>query len=159
MIKLMFICLGNICRSPMAHGYMEYLINKDEQLKNKVIVDSSGTGAWHIGALPDQRMRTMAKTHGIILNHRAQQLSIHDIKNFNYLLAMDQSNLEDIKSLSEGLNLTDKLFKFRDFDTQAIGGDVPDPYYGNANGFENVFKIVQRTSENLLNFIKNKHFS
>jgi protein-tyrosine phosphatase len=157
MIKVLFVCLGNICRSPMAEGILNDVIEK-RGLKEKVLTDSAGTAAYHIGEFPDSRMRQTARQHGLQLTHRARQLRAEDLYQFDYILAMDRANLDDILKLSlmnqeEGQA---KIMLLRDFDPQPGTGNVPDPYYGGQDGFEAVYQMLKRSIQSLTEFLMNE---
>ena len=152
-IKVLFVCLGNICRSPMAEGTFTYLVNK-AGLSNSFEIDSAGTAGYHIGALADERMREVASSHGIKLLSKARQIQVGDLTYYDYILAMDETNFQDIQNMWK-TNLTN-LYLMRDFDTQGSEKNVPDPYYGGLSGFKEVFQIQMRASENLLKTIMSK---
>jgi len=146
--RVMFICTGNICRSPLAHAVFEHLVRKDS-LEKIIDVDSSGTGAWHIGEQADSRMRRTAEGHGVSLNHRSQQLIYRNLTDFDLLLTMDGHNYSDTLALCRSDDERNKVRMFRDYDPDGRG-DVPDPWYGGQDGFEDVWNIVYRTSMTLL---------
>jgi protein-tyrosine phosphatase len=156
--EISFVCLGNICRSPLAQGVFQNLVNR-EKLDQKIFVSSAGTGDWHIGNLPDERMRQTAQSKGIKLESRAQQFQSKDFNRFNLVLAMDHSNLARLTEIAPSNLPSDKLMLFRSFDPESNGGqeDVPDPYYGGAKGFEEVYHMVERTCPKILVYIKS-HF-
>jgi protein-tyrosine phosphatase len=154
--EICFVCLGNICRSPLAEGVFQALIN-DQGFENQIIIHSSGTGNWHVGASPDARMQATARNKGIQLTSRAQQIEAGDIRRFDLILAMDQSNLETMQYLCSPEMAAKKLRLFRSFDPEADGDlDVPDPYYGRDDGFEHVFQIVHRTCPPILEYVKSQ---
>ena len=156
-VKISFVCLGNICRSPLAQGVFQDLVNR-EKLNQKIFVSSAGTGNWHIGNLPDERMRQTAQSKGIQLESRAQQFQSKDFNRFNLVLAMDHSNLVRLAEIAPSTLSPDKLMLFRSFDPKSNGDqDVPDPYYGGARGFEEVYRMVERTCPPILAYIKS-HF-
>ena len=156
-VKISFVCLGNICRSPLAQGVFQDLVNR-EKLNQKIFVSSAGTGNWHIGNLPDERMRQTAQSKGIQLESRAQQFQSKDFNRFNLVLAMDHSNLTRLAEIAPSTLSPDKLMLFRSFDPKSNGDqDVPDPYYGGAKGFEEVYRMVERTCPPILAYIKS-HF-
>ncbi len=156
-VKISFVCLGNICRSPLAQGVFQDLVNR-EKLNQKIFVSSAGTGSWHIGNLPDERMRQTAQSKGIQLESRAQQFQSEDFNRFNLVLAMDHSNLARLAEIAPSPLSPDKLMLFRSFDPKSNGDqDVPDPYYGGAKGFEEVYRMVERTCPPILAYIKS-HF-
>ncbi|MBN2510328.1 MAG: low molecular weight phosphotyrosine protein phosphatase [Spirochaetales bacterium] len=142
--------MGNICRSPLAHGVFQHMVNQ-KGLENRIVVDSCGTISYHAGELPDQRMRAQAAQHGITLDHRARQIEAADLHDFDLILAMDKSNLFHIKELAKGKGqYKAKIKLFREYDTAKTGKEVPDPYYGGPDGFTRVYEIVDRTCRNLL---------
>ena len=156
-VKISFVCLGNICRSPLAQGVFQDLVNR-EKLNQKIFVSSAGTGSWHIGNLPDERMRQTAQSKGIQLESRAQQFQSKDFNRFNLVLAMDHSNLANLEGIAPSTLPPGKLMLFRSFDPENNGNqDVPDPYYGGAKGFEEVYLMVERTCPPILAYIKS-HF-
>lgn len=150
----MFVCLGNICRSPLAHGIFESMVT-EAGLSSRFEIASSGTGAWHIGQRPDSRMRRVAVRRGYSLEGlRAQQLELGDLTRYDYIFAMDGSNLDAIRELGRGKRCQSAIELFRAHDPEGTG-DVPDPYY---NGrFEEVFAIVERTAACLLSWLIDRH--
>ncbi|QPJ64934.1 MAG: low molecular weight phosphotyrosine protein phosphatase [Candidatus Nitrohelix vancouverensis] len=156
-ISVCFICLGNICRSPLAQGVFEDLIAK-EGLENRILVSSAGVGDWHVGSPPDARMQNTARNRGITLNSRAQQIQTGDLKRLDLALAMDESNMLALKQIFPSSADPKKLRMFRSFDPQHNGDlNVPDPYYGGDAGFENVFDIVNRTCPQIIAFLKQEY--
>ena len=156
-VEVSFVCLGNICRSPLAQGVFQNLVDR-EKLDHKIIISSAGTSSWHIGDPPDQRMCQTAQSKGIQLKSRAQQFQRKDFDQFNLVLAMDQSNLAKLKEIAPDALPEDKLMLFRSFDPESNGDlNVPDPYYGGTKGFEAVYRMVERTCPPLLDYIKS-HF-
>jgi protein-tyrosine phosphatase len=155
-LKIMFVCMGNICRSPLAHAVFEDIVKKDGA-ENAFEIESSGTISYHVGELPDARMRETARRNGITMSHRGRQLKKADLDDYDMILAMDKENLANIRKLARNSDQLDKIQLFRNFDPQAKGeAEVPDPYYGGAEGFENVFEIVMRTSQHLLTALKSQ---
>ncbi len=153
-VEICFVCLGNICRSPLAEGVFQDLVNR-EGLESRILVHSAGTGNWHVGAPPDARMQATAQTHGIRLQSIARQFQPEDFKRYQLILPMDQSNLTTLKYMGSPRDMATKVKLFRSFDPGHNGDlDVPDPYYGGSAGFQQVFDIVQRTCPHLLEFIK-----
>jgi protein-tyrosine phosphatase len=151
-VRLLFVCLGNICRSPTAEGVMRSLVER-EGLADAVELDSAGTGAWHVGSPPDGRASAAARARGVVLDGRARQVRLEDFDDFDVLLAMDGENLRELRRLAPGEQERAKVRLLREFDPASAGADdvdVPDPYYGAAGGFEEVFELVQAACEGLL---------
>jgi protein-tyrosine phosphatase len=151
-VRLLFVCLGNICRSPTAEGVMRSLVRRAE-MADRVHVESAGTGGWHVGSAPDERATAAAGTRGIALEGRARQVRPEDFAEFDLVIAMDSSNLRDLRALAAGEEQRSRVRLLREFDPQAAGSgelDVPDPYYGAAGGFEEVLDLVTAACEGLL---------
>jgi len=151
-VRLLFVCLGNICRSPTAEGVMRSLVER-EGVQDRVELDSAGTGAWHVGSAPDTRAAAAARARGIELDGTARRVSAEDFEDFDMLLAMDGSNLSDLRLLAPGPQEREKVRLLREFDPAGAGAgnlDVPDPYYGGDGGFEHVLDLVQAACEGLL---------
>lgn len=155
MIKVLFVCLGNICRSPLAEGLFLKLII-DNNLESKISCDSAGTAGYHIGELADSRTRKNAESHGLNLVHRARQFKAKDYDIFDYIIVMDESNLNNISHM-ETSNSKAKVLKMRYFDYDYQNEDVPDPYYQGEQGFENVFKILEKSNFNFMEYLKKEH--
>ncbi|MEE9258988.1 MAG: low molecular weight protein-tyrosine-phosphatase [Nitrospinaceae bacterium] len=154
--EVSFVCLGNICRSPLAHGVFETLLAR-EGLDNVILSSSAGTSHWHVGQMADPRMRETAKRKGIVLKNRARQFQPKDFNQFDLVLAMDQSNFSRLEEMAPGKVPDHQLKLFRSFDPESNGEmDVPDPYYGGERGFENIFQIIERTCPKILEFIKSR---
>ena len=140
--KILMVCLGNICRSPLAEGIMR------SKLSNDFIVDSAGTGGWHAGELPDKRSISTAKNRGLdITSQRARQFKISDFDTFDYIYVMDNSNYKDVMALApnEEAKSKVKLILNELFPNENV--DVPDPYYGGQDGFENVFDMLNEACD------------
>lgn len=149
MIRVLFVCLGNICRSPTAHAVFDSLVEQSE-LASSIEVDSAGTGDWHVGHAPDKRATAHAARRGIDMTHlRARQFSVEDFHRFDYILAMDNNNLEDILAL-EPADHSARVALFLEYATHFDETEVPDPYYGGDEGFEHVFDLVEDASQGLL---------
>ena len=146
MIKILFVCLGNICRSPLAEGIFAKKVAA-KGLGHAISCDSCGTSNYHIGEQPDPRTVANALENGLSLNHRARQFQGSDFNQFDYILAMDSSNLENAKMKMPGDGGKAKLHLIREFDTHQDSLDVPDPYYGGEKGFQNVFDILDRSCD------------
>ena len=150
--KLLFVCLGNICRSPAAEGVFLHLLEA-RGLSNQFLVDSAGTGGWHVGNPADRRMRAAAERRGIHLPSRARQIELADFSNFDRILTMDEDNLRAVRSLAGELGarsdlalvepMTSHCRRFRD-------KEVADPYYGGEQGFEHVLDLLEDACSGLL---------
>jgi len=152
-ISALFVCLGNICRSPLAEGVFRHVLD-EEGLSNQFRVDSAGTGNWHVGESPDHRSARSAATHGVTLTGHSRQIQPEDFRRFEYIVAMDQSNLSHIKRYQEGVGGEAALYLLREFDPEGgPGAEVPDPYYGGPNGFEEVYDMVDRSCRAFLEYI------
>ena len=149
---VLFVCLGNICRSPAAHGIFQQLVDK-ANLTETILIDSAGTGNWHVGELPNRDMRAAAELRGLELRHRARQFERSDFKQFEWILAMDRQNQRDILSHARTDEERQRVALFRDYDPQvedSSSADVPDPYGGARDGFNQVLDICERTCANFL---------
>ncbi len=156
MVRVLFVCMGNICRSPTAEGVFHKLV-KDRGLESQIRIDSAGTTAYHVGEGPDPRSQQKAKEKGIdISRQRARKVSVRDFSEFDYILAMDHGNLSDLRKLApQGHTSTVALLC--DYAPHIPAREVPDPYYGGRNGFEDVFQIVHAGCEGLLKAIEKEH--
>lgn len=152
-MKVLFVCLGNICRSPMAEGvFKKHLM--DRNLENKVLVDSAGTSGWHIGANPDKRMCETALRNSVQLDHKARQFTVKDFDEFDYIIPMDKNNYVDIIKLSGGREeFFRKVILMREFDSYQEDKNVPDPYYGGLEGFDNVYTMLERCTGSFLDYL------
>ncbi|NEQ36210.1 MAG: low molecular weight phosphotyrosine protein phosphatase [Okeania sp. SIO3I5] len=154
--KLLFVCLGNICRSPSAENIMNHLIEK-ANLSDSLVCDSAGTAGYHIGSSPDSRMTYAAKMRGINLKGSARKFKVEDFNNFDLILTMDKENYRDVLRLDSAGKYGDKvklMCEFcRDFDVK----EVPDPYYGGSDGFDYVIEILLDACEGLLDYLRNQN--
>ena len=148
--SVLFVCLGNICRSPLAEGIFRSLV-EEEGLGDHFAIDSAGTGAWHAGERPDGRASLVAQQHGINLDSRARQVQIEDFEHFDYMIAMDRENLRALEELRSETNSDTQITLLCSHDSNGENGDeIPDPYYGGASGFENVYQLVHQSCKGLL---------
>ncbi len=152
-VKILMVCLGNICRSPLAEGILASKLPKE-----KFIVDSAGTGSWHIGNTPDSRSIATAKKHKIdISKQRGRQISIHDFEQFDYIYVMDNSNYEDVIQLTNKPEHHQKVQLILNELYPDENVDVPDPYYGTPNGFEMVYNMLDEVSTIIAAKLLEKH--
>jgi protein-tyrosine phosphatase len=155
-VRILFVCMGNICRSPLAQGVFENVLRR-EGLEYEVFVDSAGTGAWHVGSPPDERAQKSAGLRGLDLSSpRARRITPEDCDAFDYILTMDEDNYIVAASLCRGRAV---VRPFLDFAADSPEGEVPDPYYGGPDGFERVLDLVEEASEGLLEDIRERHLS
>ncbi|MDA1090535.1 MAG: low molecular weight phosphotyrosine protein phosphatase [Proteobacteria bacterium] len=156
MVNVLFVCLGNICRSPTAEGVFRALVER-EGLSDQVTVDSAGVGSWHIGSPPDDRAQATAKQRGIDLSkQRGRQAKADDFERFDYVIAMDSQNHGDLARMCPKGGKA-RLYKFLEFAPQLGLSDVPDPYYGGDGGFDAVFDMIEAASAGLLADIRANH--
>ena len=155
-VKVLFVCMGNICRSPTTQGVFEAQVNS-QQLTDGILIDSAGTHAYHVGNPPDRRSQAAAKDRGVDLSaQRARQVSVADFERFDYILAMDRNNLQDLQALIHGTQ-QERLHLFMTFASRWNVDEVPDPYYGGNSGFERVLDMVEDAAAGLLEHIRRPH--
>ncbi|MFI0427663.1 MAG: low molecular weight protein-tyrosine-phosphatase [Flavobacterium sp.] len=148
-VKILMVCLGNICRSPLAEGIMRSKLTKD------FVVDSAGTGSWHAGELPDKRSISTAKNRGLdITNQRARQFKKSDFDIFDHIFVMDNSNYKDVLALAPNEEAKSKVKLILNELFPGENVDVPDPYYGGQDGFENVFDMLDQACEEIARKLK-----
>jgi protein-tyrosine phosphatase len=153
-MRILFVCLGNICRSPLAEAIFNHKIRNLDGFES-YSAGSCGTSDYHIGELPDLRTRKNAERNGVLIEHRGRQLHPQDLETFDLILAMDRSNYETIHRLPNAAMHQSKIALLRSYDPHP-GDEVPDPYYGEERDFQNVFEIVERSIEGLLLKLKGK---
>jgi low molecular weight protein-tyrosine phosphatase len=156
MINVLFVCLGNICRSPSGDGVFKALVNK-EGLEDLFQIDSAGTSTYHVGESADRRMRKHASRRNISLTSLSRQFIKKDFNNFDYILAMDSSNYKDIMAMDIDDVYSDKVYKMTESSTLYKGRDIPDPYYGGDSGFEEVLDMLEESCMGFLKMLKGKH--
>ena len=149
--RLLFVCLGNICRSPAAEGVFLHQL-KSQDMEKHFVVDSAGTGGWHVGRPADSRMRSAAQQRGILLPSRARQITLEDLQTFDLILTMDADNLATVQSLATevGPMATARIEPMLSYATKTSLEEVPDPYYGGDAGFEKVLDLLEDACEGLL---------
>ncbi|MDI9311673.1 MAG: low molecular weight protein-tyrosine-phosphatase [Limnohabitans sp.] len=149
--KILMVCLGNICRSPLAEGIMRSKLTED------FVVDSAGTGGWHAGEQPDKRSIVTAKNRGIDISYqRARKFSKTDFEKFDFIYVMDNQNLKDVLSLAETENHKNKVQMILEEIFPGERVDVPDPYYGGQDGFEKVFDMLDQACDKIVNKLRKK---
>lgn len=149
--RILFVCLGNICRSPAAEGIFRRIVD-EENAADRFDIDSAGTGNYHIGELPDRRMRLHARNRGIELTHHCRQIDIEDFENFDLIIGMDSSNLHNLRRMAPSVEAARKIHSMAEFFSPGTRYDhVPDPYYEGSEGFELVLDLLDDGCRNLFN--------
>ena len=155
-MRLLFVCMGNICRSPTAEAVMRAVVAR-EGLEGEVEIDSAGIGAWHVGEPPDRRSTEAARARGIVMEGAARQVTAADFEAYDLLLAADEQNVAALRGLAPDDAAAARIVLLREFDAaSAAAGDleVPDPYYGGPDGFENVIDLIETACEGLLETLR-----
>lgn len=154
--KILFVCLGNICRSPMAEAIFNKLA-EDRSLQQVFKCTSAGTAGYHIGELPDFRTRMVCEMNEVAINHRGRKIGYNDLAEFDLILAMDDSNLQDIiQQLKVQEEHLPKIRLLRSFEPDGEGKEVPDPYYGNLDDFKNMYEMLLKSCSHLLDELTSK---
>ena len=156
-VKILFVCLGNICRSPLAEAIFKHKV-RSRGWAQFIEADSCGTSNYHIGDPPDPRTIANATKNGVQIDHCGRQLGKNDLHEFDYILAMDSSNYRNIKAVMGEESYSGKIRMMRDFDPQGKG-DVPDPYFGGEDGFQEVFRILDRSLDNFLDYLQRTYIA
>ena len=155
-IKVLMVCMGNICRSPLAHGIFKQMVEK-AGLADQIEVDSSGTHSWHVGSSPDPRSQEVAMRHDLDRSYQqARKVTSEDMDEFDYILAMDNDNLGILQALAKSDESRNKISLFLDFAKDVDLSEVPDPYYGGSGGFDHVYELVEAASDGLLQSINQR---
>lgn len=149
MKKILFVCLGNICRSPMAEGVMRRLV-EEAGLEQEFVIDSAGTSGYHQGELPDSRMRSHASRRGYNLIHRSRRVRTEDFYDFDLIIGMDDRNIDDLHDRAPSTEASKKIHRMTEYNTRIPADHVPDPYYGGDAGFENVIDLLEDACSGLL---------
>jgi protein-tyrosine phosphatase len=155
-MRILFVCMGNICRSPTAEGVMRGLL-RAEGLDAAVEIESAGTGGWHAGSAPDERAVAAARLRDVVVEGAARQVTAEDFERFDLLLAMDRENERELLARAPDEEARGKVRLLREFDPAAVAAgdlDVPDPYYGGPNGFERVLDLVEAACRGLLDAVR-----
>jgi protein-tyrosine phosphatase len=155
-VNVLFVCLGNICRSPLAEALFNDKVAR-QGLHDHFCADSCGTSDYHIGEEPDERTQLNALQNGLQINHRGRQLTEQDLEHFDYIFAMDQNNYANIMRLRNAALHQSKISLMRSFDPLGENRDVPDPYFGGARGFQEVYEILDRSTHRLLEHLQKNH--
>ena len=154
--RILFVCLGNICRSPAAEGVMRAIVDEQDPAPDCWDIDSAGTGRYHIGELPDHRMRLHARRRGLDLTHHCRQVTVSDFDDFDLIIGMDDSNLSNLRRIAPSPEAEKKIHAMSEFFSPSAHYDyVPDPYYEGAEGFELVLDLLQDGCQNLYDRIRN----
>jgi protein-tyrosine phosphatase len=148
-IRVLFVCLGNICRSPLAEGVFRHLA-RERGVEHRFEVDSAGVSAYHAGSPPDRRSTETARRRGVELSGHSRPLAMDDLRHFDWVIAMDEENLEGIRALEQRVGGSAQIHRLREWDPEGGSLDVPDPYYGGPRGFEDVHEMVERCCGALL---------
>jgi len=151
--KILFVCLGNICRSPAAEGIMKSIINK-KGLDSKIMVDSAGTSGYHTGELPDQRMRRHGAIRGYNFNSLSRRFTTDDFDDFDMIVAMDDNNYNSIMRLSPDAESQKKVYRMVKFSKRYEPDHIPDPYYSGNEGFETVLNLLEDASNGLMEYVE-----
>jgi protein-tyrosine phosphatase len=154
--RILMVCMGNICRSPTAEAVMRGLV-REAGLEDEIELDSAGIGDWHVGHAPDARATEAAARRGVTLAGSARQVRPRDFDDFDLLLAMDRDNHAELRALAPDAAAAEKVHMLREFDPASAGApdlDVPDPYYGGAQGFETVLDQVEAACRGLLDSVR-----
>ena len=155
-MRICFVCMGNICRSPTAHAIMQKLV-ADAGLASKIEIDSAGTGGWHAGELPDPRSCAAGARRGYDLDHPARQFKAADFDRFDLVLAMDRDNHDHLQRLARGRTQLPPIRLLRSFDPSAPeGAEVPDPYGGGGDDFDHVLDVCERACQGLLEHLRSR---
>ena len=155
-MRILFVCMGNICRSPTAEGVMRGLL-RDEGLEEAIAIESAGTGGWHAGSAPDERAVAAARSRDIVVEGAARQVTAEDFERFDLLLAMDRDNERELLARAPDAEARAKVRLLREFDPASVAAgdlDVPDPYYGGPHGFDRVLDQVEAACRGLLDEVR-----
>ena len=156
-VRILFVCMGNICRSPSAEGVFTHFVI-EENLQERFHIDSAGTHGYHVGNPPDARSAATAKERGYDLSSlRSRKVTYEDLEEFDYILAMDRDNYHGLVMMASSDEQKGKIQLFLEYATEADTDEVPDPYYGGAQGFEHVLDLIESASKGFLEHVKETH--
>lgn len=155
-IRVLFVCLGNICRSPLAEAVFRHQV-RERGLEGRFEIDSAGTSGYHRGSPPDRRSAETARRRGIELSGRSRSVEADDLRRFDYVIAMDAENEAALRELLDDSGGAARVHRLREWDPRPDHGDVPDPYYGGPRGFDDVHDIVERASAAFLEHVVHEH--
>ena len=155
-IRVLFVCLGNICRSPLAEAVFRHQV-RERGLEGRFEIDSAGTSGYHRGSPPDRRSAETALRRGIEVTGRSRSVAADDLHRFHYVIAMDAENEAELRALASRAGGAARVHRLREWDPRPEHGDVPDPYYGGPRGFEDVHDIVERASAAFLDDVVRAH--
>lgn len=155
-VRILFVCLGNICRSPLAEAIFKHKI-REKELDHRVEVHSCGTANYHVGDTPDPRTIKNALKNGVTIDHLGRQLCEQDLELYDFIIAMDKSNHTNILKLTNAKTHLHKIKLMRSYDLNPSGEEVPDPYYGDEAGFQNVFDILSHSTESFIAYLQKEH--
>lgn len=151
-VRILFVCMGNICRSPLAESVFRHLA-RERGVEHLFQVDSAGTSGYHAGSPPDRRSAATALARGVRVTGTSRQLTAADLRRFDYVVVMDAENLETVEALHSAVGGSARVHRLREWDPRPDAPDVPDPYYGGPRGFEEVHDIVERSCAALLDHL------
>ncbi|MCD8178953.1 MAG: low molecular weight phosphotyrosine protein phosphatase [Tannerellaceae bacterium] len=155
-IRILFVCLGNICRSPSAEAIMKKIV-ADAGLSDRIEIDSAGTMGYHEGELPDSRMRQHGARRDYTLDSRSRPVRMSDFYDFDYIIGMDDQNVTDLKRKAPDQESVEKIHRMTNFSPEPLHDHIPDPYYGGASGFELVLDILEDACRGLLNQLRSEY--
>ena len=156
-VRILFVCMGNICRSPLAESVFRHLV-RERGVEDRFEIDSAGTSGYHEGDPPDARSVATARARGVLVTGASRPLSQRDLHDFDYVIVMDAENRMDVDRLQAAAGGAARVHRLREWDPERSGLDVPDPYYGGVRGFEEVHDIVERSCAALLDHLLLEEF-
>ncbi len=152
--SILFVCMGNICRSPMAEGVFLHILRREKH-ESDFVVDSAGTISYHAGEMADSRMRMHAARRGYTLESRSRKVTRNDFETFDLIVAMDDANFDALCDMANSVDEKNKIVRMTDYCTKHQATHIPDPYYGGERGFEYVIDLLEDACENLFSQVRN----